>query len=232
MGKPPKSDVLGNLKWDYLEDMLRVSIASYPLAYAMCYARGSVTGGSLVWTMPAWANRLLYQARMIRYYSYFWGAGLLYYSSYNFLTGYMGWPRSEYGSFNYDATVLSALGPALLCAVLNQKPDRLWIGRRSTLAGRIFWYSINGAAAAYFWAYTVAQGNDRFGKKFDPTKDDYLYQLNNTAPGPDLVAKMPYIPLYKEFKTVPGTRIKNQLYDPEFVEKAKAEGKRVLEAHS
>ena len=89
MGKPPKSDVLGNLKWDYLEDMLRmfceririvsnvrdtlfslqlcpfspgVSIASYPLAYAMCYARGSVTGGSLVWTMPAWANRLLYQA--------------------------------------------------------------------------------------------------------------------------------------------------------------------------
>ena len=36
----------------------------------------------------------------------------------------------------------------------------------------------------------------------------------------------------QEFKTVPGTRIKNQLYDPEFVEKAKAEGKRVLEAHS
>uniref|UniRef100_A0A7S1IXK6 Uncharacterized protein n=1 Tax=Eutreptiella gymnastica TaxID=73025 RepID=A0A7S1IXK6_9EUGL len=230
--KPAKSDKFGIAKHDYLEDILRVSVGSAGLAWIACLFKGGhATRGSLIWTTPQWANRLLFQVRMIRYYSKFWAAGAAYFTTYNFLTGYLGWPTTQYGKFNPEASTVAAAPLGFLWALASQSPNRALAGRPGSLFGRSVLCTIGACGLAYFWAKFTYHGNDRMKEPFEPTTDSYVYQFRTNQPGPDVVNKIPYLPFYKEAKAYPMSGVKNPLYDPEAVAKVQAETRRVVDEH-
>uniref|UniRef100_UPI002FE4FB65 NDUFA11 n=1 Tax=Euglena gracilis TaxID=3039 RepID=UPI002FE4FB65 len=236
--QPRPENRIALLGQDLLEDTIYTTVGAYLFAGVSCIQRlgghvpftPSFTGQN-IWTMPKWASRLLHQVRMMRYFSAYWAVGMTYFTTYNILTGFMGFPVNEYHNYQPQASVLSVIPTALIYAALhpNRRPERLWVGKATPFVGRFFLSGIVGAALAVFAARRFAHAT--VSELYHPSgSDSYFETLRNSAPSADLVADMPYIPFYKEARCSPGLPVKSPYYDPEYVAKAKEEVKRKLDS--
>lgn len=236
--QPLPEDRMALIRQDFLEDTLRTTVGAYALSVVSCINRlgGHVPytpsfGGENIWTMPKWASRLLHQVRMLRCFSAYWAMGMTYVTSYNLLTGFMGFPVNEYHNCQPQASLLSVIPTALVYAALqpNRRPERLWVGVATPMVGRFFMSGVVGGVLAMFFAQRYAQSTAI--EQYRPKgSESYFTTLRDSAPSADLVADMPYIPFYKEAKCSPGLPVKSPLYDPEYVAAAKAEVKRKMDA--
>lgn len=236
--QPRAENRMSLLRQDYLEDTIHTTIGAYIAAKVSCLVRlgGHIPllpsiNGENVWTRPKWAANLLHRVHVARFFSAYWAVGMTYYTTYNLLTGFMGFPVNERLNAQPQASLISVIPAALLYAALNpnQRPERMWVGRATPFIGRFFLSAVLGCGLAVFNSKRFADTSS--WKELRPTgKDSFFDTLRENAPSADLVAEMPYIPFYKETRNSPGLPVRNPRYDPEYVEKAKAEVKRKVDA--
>lgn len=230
--KPAPDNKFEMSKHDWIEDVLRVGIMSPLLGHMAAVMKGGHDPTEkIIWTTPTWANRLLWQARLIRYTSQFFIAGATYYSIYNYLTTVKGWPISKEGVFAPWAPIYAMVPVGLMWTKwsTNNVKNRPMTGLASTPFGRGLMSVFVTAGLATGWARFQCMGNSAAwqGIKFDK-EDSFVWQMKHNAPGLDLVTDAPFIPLYKEAKSLPGG-VRNPYYDPEYVAKAKAEIKKLVD---
>lgn len=238
LDQPRPSDNGALVRQDYLEDTIHATILAYGMALISTVHRlgGHIPStpyfsGGNVWTTPHWASQILHKVRLARYFGVYWTMGMTYTTTYNLLTGFFGYPINEVHNYHPEASIMAAIPTALVYAAVqpNRRAERAWTGRATPFVGRGAIAVALGAAAAVFAAKRFSQ-TSFFQMNGGVVGDSsYFWTLKHNAPSADIVAQMPYSPNYKEHKSVHGLPVRNHLYDPEYVAKAKAQVKQVMD---
>lgn len=226
----PKPNNAPSPLMDACEDFVHLTAASVILGWAVSsipYFNVNSVNLSHANVVPYWASKILTQVKFVRSTAVIFTGLSLYYGMYNFLTGVQGWPVTKYGEFHCAASCVALLPAALFRAYLRPVPQNR---ARSPVFSRfgIFytgWAIACGVVALY--NYQLSVGWDDGNVPHNTMKEKYYEQLRN-APGYDIVAKMPYVPFYKETPQLPFTCTRNPFHDAEFVKAARADVAKTL----
>eukprot|EP00906_Rhabdomonas_costata_P019477 RCo028432 len=211
---------------DVAEDLTHVVVASGILAkFSSVWTEGS-TGHFFygIHHTPFWASALLTRVRFWRIFGQLSALGTLYFGTYNFLTGALGWPVTKYGEFHCAASCV-AFAPVAAAAALTGQPKQL----RASVPlfsrfGRFYLLWAMGSFVAAWYNSAIKNANDGSNVPFARRYVDHI----RNAPGYEIVAQLPHIPAYKAASSMGNTHMTNPFYNEDEHRRMLAQAHQVL----